>query len=420
MSEPPSVVGRRSRGAASAPHSIDDGVPTPSNAASPTSADLLKLVRGYPPVLGAMLLVDGVITLILGGDSTVTLGEVVAYLLLPPLAMFLVTQTTGGRRLNAVSLGVSIAGAAVLLAALFLLGGVHLVTMPPWVLILAGAALLGVALFVMRLSAPAAPERDVSPLLSPSERATFDPDADDFGARDDFGSAQPSAGARDEYGIPAPRDEFGSASGAYDRPAEPGWPPSHRDDPAGDDTVHGLPRVPSHSAGPPEPEWPPRREPIGAPWSAESRPEPAATWSDDDSGSAESRWSAQPSWSTGSGRSAEPGRAAEPSWSAEAAEPGWTNGSGRPAEPSWSAEADRPAEPSWSAQPDRSAGPADREWPPSPAAAEWPPRRDPEQPPAAAPAPEQRSWFEPDGPADREWHPSERTYQSGRRSRPDG
>ena len=43
--------------------SIGDGVPTPSDAASPTRAEIVRLVRGYPPVLGAMLLVDGVITL---------------------------------------------------------------------------------------------------------------------------------------------------------------------------------------------------------------------------------------------------------------------------------------------------------------------------------------------------------------------
>ena len=378
MSEPPPVAGRRSRGAASAPTSIGDGVPTPSNAASPTSADLLRLLRGYPPVLGAMLLVDGVITLIMGGDSTVTLGEVVAYLLLPPLAMFLVIQTTGGRRPNAVTLGVAVAGSAVLLASLFLLGGIHLVTLPPWVLALVGAVLLGVALFVMRLAAPTQDdERAAPPLLSPAERAGFDEfETPEFGSapRGEFGSAP-----RGEFGSAA-RDEYASATRDYDRPAEPEWPPARRDEPAGhsaDETVHGLPRVPSHSAGPPEPEWPPRREPIGAPWSAESRPEPAATWS------SESRPEPEPTWSD--------------------------NDSGSTAQPGWSS------------------GPADREWPPAapaPASAEWPPRRDPEPAPAA----EQRSWFDTEeaqpaestwsaGPPDSEWPPSERTYQSGRRSR---
>ncbi|GIJ58051.1 hypothetical protein [Virgisporangium aurantiacum] len=355
-------------------------MPTP---ASPTSADILRLLRGYPPVLGAMLLVDGVITLIMGGDATVTLGEVVAYLLLPPLAMFLVTQTTGGRRPNAVTLGVAVAGAAVLLASLFLLGGVHLVTLPPWVLALVGAVLLGVALFVMRLTAPTQDdERPAPPLLSPSEREGFE--TDEFGSapREEFGSGGYGSAARDEYA---------SATRDYDRPAEPEWPPSRRDEagPSADETVHGLPRVPGHSAGPPEPEWPPRREPIGAPWAAESRPEPAATWS------AESRPDPEPTWS------AESRPAPEPTWS--------DNDSGSTAQPGWSA------------------GPADREWPPAPAA-EWPPRRDPE--PAPAPAAEQRSWFDTDeadqpaaesswsaGPPDGEWPPSERSYQSGRRSR---
>jgi hypothetical protein len=414
MSEPPPVAGRRSRGAASAPHSIGDGVPTPSNAASPTSADLLRLLRGYPPVLGAMLLVDGVITLIMGGDSTVTLGEVVAYLLLPPLAMFLVTQTTGGRRPNAVTLGVAVAGAAVLLASLFLLGGVHLVTLPPWVLALVGAVLLGVALFVMRLAAPAQnDEREAPPLLSQAERAGFEEfETPEFGSapRDEFGSAP-----RDEFGsaahggyASAARDGYASATRDYDRPAEPEWPPSRRDEPAGhsaDETVHGLPRAPSHSAGPPEPEWPPRREPIGAPWSAESRPEPAATWS------TESRPEPAATWSSES----RPEPAA--TWSSES----------RPEpESTWSTgQADRASDP----EPNWSSGPADREWPPAPSAAEWPPRRDPEPTPAATT--EQRSWFDTEeaesaqpaepswsaGPPDGEWPPSERTYQSGRRSR---
>jgi hypothetical protein len=400
MSEPPSVVGRRSRGARSASPSIGDGVPTPSNAGSSTSADILRLLRGYPPVLGAMLLVDGAITLIMGGDSTVTLGEIVAYLLLPPLAMFLVTQTTGGRRPNAVTLGVAIAGAAVLFASLFLLGGIHLVTLPPWVLALVGAVLLGVALFVMRLSAPTQDDREVPSLLSPTERAGFEgfePSApgEEFGSapRDEFGSTsrdEYASGPRDEYAS-GPRDEYASATRDYGRPADPEWPP-RRDDPVGhsaDETAHGLPRVPSHSAGPPEPDWPPRREPIGAPWAAESRPDPEPTWSSDP----------EPSWSSGpADRFSAP---ADPS-------SGPADGSFGPA--------------------DRASGPADREWPPAPAAAEWPPRRDPEPTPSPAAATEQRSWFDTEepqpaeptwsaGPPDGEWPPSERTYQSGRRSR---
>jgi hypothetical protein len=327
------------------------------------------LIRGYPPVLGAMLLVDGVLTVILGGDATVSLGEVVAYLLLPPLAMFLLTRFTGGRRPNAVTIGAGVAGAAVLFAALFLGGGVHLVTLPGWVLALVGLVLLAVAVLLMRRSAgPAA--HPVPPPLSPSERD---------GNED-----------RDEREYPD-HDDYGSRSGDYGRAAESEWPPARRDDddpappayPAArsaDGTVTGLPPVaPSHAAGPAEAEWPPRRDPVGA----------GPTWSD----------GARSDWSTVD-RSPYEADAAPPPYAGEA-----------PPE----------ARPTWSD------GPADREWPPTspaPADREWPPRGDSGSDPDGG---AQRSWFDTDeaqpaqpaepawspDPPDHEWPPA----SGGRRSR---
>lgn len=393
MSEPPSVVGRRSRGAGSVSPQMGDGVRTPPG--TDVRALVPTLLRGYPPVLGAMLLVEGVVTLILGGDATVSLGEVVAYLLLPPLAMFLVNQTTGGRRPNAVTFGVAGAGAVVLLVALFLGGGVHLLTVPGWSLALVGLLLLGAAVFVMRLSAPA-PEENVSPLLSHSERAQFS-ERDEYPAagEDDYGSARHSASP----------DDYGAAPGGYgdnDRPSGFDWPPARRDEAA----AYGAGHAASHSAaddehsyggaggeaygsgggeayggaggqayggasGPSEPEWPPRR----------------ATHS---AGPAEVDWSDRP---------------------AAAAEPEWGNRSAAPTENDWSQ------------------GPTNRDWPPAASAHEWPPRREGE-PTEPAPDGGPRSWFEPEpeaaepswsaeptGPPDREWPPANPDSAGGRRSR---
>jgi hypothetical protein len=326
-------------------------------------SELLKLVRGYPPVLGAMLLVEGVIRLILGGDASVSLGEVVAYLLLPPLAMFLVDKTTGGRRPDGMTIGVGVGGAVVLIAALFLGGGVRILTLPGWLMAIVGLVFLGVAVFVMRLVAPPSNRAPVASLLSESERDEFTQSGDRYGGR----------------------------HGSFDSPEESDWPPSRRDEspsPAyraghsvDDDNAAGQFGASPVSAGPPEPEWPPRR-------AAESA-EPS--WS----GGAESAWSGgtEPSWSGGP----------------EPAESAWSD-NGRA---EWSGNAG-PAEPDWAQ------GPADRAWPPSPSVHEWPPRREPE---ATAPEPDDapRSWFDGDnatGPSDREWPPADGSYRSsGRRSR---
>jgi hypothetical protein len=357
MSEPPPVAGRRSRagGSASRRNPVGDGISTPSNGGSTPAALVLTLIRGYPPVLGAMLLVDGVLTVILGGDATVSLGEVVAYLLLPPLAMFLLTQLTGGRRPNAVTLGAGAAGAAVLFAALFLGGGVHLVTLPGWALAVVGLLLLGVAVLLMRRSAPVRPVPTVSPLSTQPERDEFtqrddraDPDGYEFGAASREGYGEHGAHAADYGGEYGGRAADYGTRGDFGRSAEPEWPPARRDEEpvrANDDTVVGLPRVPpGHASGPPEPEWPPRRDPITPP-----------TWDDRD----DARSGATPAWSD---------------------------------------------------------GPADREWPPGPAANEWPPRRDPE--PGSDDAQRSWFEADEPQPADQEWPPSDRTYPSGgRRSR---
>ncbi|GIJ72013.1 hypothetical protein [Virgisporangium ochraceum] len=389
--------------------------------------DIVTLARGYPPVLGAMLLVDGVLTLILGGDATVSLGEVVAYLVLPPLAMFLLTQLTGGRRPSAVTLGVGVAGAAVLVAALFLLGGVDLVTLPGWVLVLLGLALLGVAVVLMRRAAPAREEPPVPPLLNRDERASFSDFSDD-----------PVSGGSHSGSHPASTfAEYGAGPGGPDRPAESEWPPRRDDEQsrtysgtrAADDTVAGLPRVPADPApGPSEPDWPPRRDPVG------TRP----SWDDRDDARAD--WSAGngAGWSAGNGAGGGAGGGAD--WSAGNGPGGgadWSTGHGGGGA-DWSTGGGAGSGSAWSD------GPADREWPPS-SGRDWPPRRDPEPSPAAGP----RSWFETDetpsseagpaeagsseagpaeagpagsswqpGPPDSEWPPADRTYRSGgRRSR---
>lgn len=426
--------------------------------------ELVRLLRGYPPVLGAMLLVDGVITLILGGDATITLGELVAYLILPPLAMFLVTQLTGGRRPDAVTLGVAGAGAAVLLASLFLLGGVDLVTLPSWLLALLGLALLAVALFVMRLSAPAQESPEPPGLLSETERTGFSGDDDGRGYASGYDD-DPAPHRADRSAFPADSSAFPADRSAF---------PADR---SADETVHGLPRVPSavdysagsdrsselerpagsgfspapafssgsafsaepaSSAGPAEAEWPPRREPMGAPWAGENRSMQAPAGSDRP---VEPSWSdgdRAPSWSDsdrGSSWSGSDGDRAAPAsgWSdGDRAAPasGWSDSDRAAPASSWS-DGDRAGSASgWSdggAEPAGagsawSSGPSDREWPPAPAG--WESQPEQAQPPAPASA--QRSWFDPEdqqpaepvrpsGPPDSEWPPSERTY--GRRSR---
>lgn len=218
---------------------------------------LSTLVRGYPPVLGAMLLVDGVLTVILGGDATVSLGEVVAYLLLPPLAMFLLTKLTGGRRPDAVTIGAGVAGAAVILAALFLGGGVHLLTLPGWVLALVGLLLLGVAVVLMRRSAPAPA---VPSLLSPTERDGFTQrDHDDVLGQGGYDQpAEPERPTHRERMSTPPgwgdSDEARAGFPAGDRQTRPDGPTDREWPPA----ASAEREWPSGSA---EPEWPPAASP---------------------------------------------------------------------------------------------------------------------------------------------------------------
>lgn len=108
------------------------------------------LIRGYPPVLGAMLVVDGIATMIAGGRATVSLGEAVTFVVLPPVAAYLVAA----KRVTPLLAGVGAAAAAVVLAALFLGGGIHLIGLPAWLEAFLGAALLaaGAALLSPRRS----------------------------------------------------------------------------------------------------------------------------------------------------------------------------------------------------------------------------------------------------------------------------
>jgi hypothetical protein len=120
---------------------IGDGVPTPAAATAASRSDTaLRLARGYPPVLGAMLAIDGVVAMAAGATAAVSLGEAVTFLVLPPLAMLLV-----GRPVRVPVAAAGALAAAALLAALFLGGGVHLFSFPAWAEALAGTALLALA-----------------------------------------------------------------------------------------------------------------------------------------------------------------------------------------------------------------------------------------------------------------------------------
>jgi len=117
-----------------------DGVRVPEADPPPLSAAAaLGLAKGYPPVVGAMLVVDGIVALVAGSAASVSLGEAVVYLLLPPVAMLIVGVGPRSR----VALLTAAAAAAVLFAALFLGGGVHLLTVPAWAGLTVGAVLLG-------------------------------------------------------------------------------------------------------------------------------------------------------------------------------------------------------------------------------------------------------------------------------------
>jgi len=122
-----------------------DGVGVPETGTpAPDTAITLKLAKGYPPVLGVMLVIDAIVALVTGSPASVSLGEAAVYLLLPPVAMLIV----GAGRRSRVALMAAAAAAAVLFAALFLGGGVHLLGIPAWaevavgVLLLAATALL--------------------------------------------------------------------------------------------------------------------------------------------------------------------------------------------------------------------------------------------------------------------------------------
>jgi len=71
----------------------EDGVRVPET--GPDTGTALRLTKGYPPVLGAMLLIDAVAALASGYRASVSLGEAVVYVLLPPVAMVLVDLLAG-------------------------------------------------------------------------------------------------------------------------------------------------------------------------------------------------------------------------------------------------------------------------------------------------------------------------------------
>jgi hypothetical protein len=116
---------------------------------SPEQWSPLRLAKGYPPVLAAMLLIDAVACMVTGHRAHVSLGEVVAYALLPPVAMLLVVglPAAGGRSRVPLLAGAG-AAAAALFAALFLGGSVRLLSVPAWAEATVGAALLAATLLL--------------------------------------------------------------------------------------------------------------------------------------------------------------------------------------------------------------------------------------------------------------------------------
>jgi hypothetical protein len=135
--------GRRTRGASPVdPRSMEDGVGTPPDATPTSHTDTaLRLAKGYPPVLGAMLVIDGLVTMVVGARAAVSLGEAATFLVLPPLAMLLV----GAERLRMSAIAGLAAAVVAVLAVLFLGGTVHLFLFPAWAEALTGAVLLAVA-----------------------------------------------------------------------------------------------------------------------------------------------------------------------------------------------------------------------------------------------------------------------------------
>jgi hypothetical protein len=132
----------------------EDGVRVQeADTSPPETASALRLAMGYPPVLGAMLLIDGVVALAGGYRASVSLGEAVVYALLPPVAMVLVDlpAKASDRRSRVRWLVAAGAAAAALFAALFLGGGIHLVSVPAWAEAAIGALLLAAT---ARLFAP--------------------------------------------------------------------------------------------------------------------------------------------------------------------------------------------------------------------------------------------------------------------------
>jgi hypothetical protein len=123
----------------------EDGVRAPETGTSaPDTWFVPRLARGYPPVLAAMLLIDAVACLVTGHRARLSLGEVVAYALLPPLAMLLIGLPTTGARSRVPLLAGAGAAAAALLAALFLGGAVRLFSVSAWAEAAVGVVLLGV------------------------------------------------------------------------------------------------------------------------------------------------------------------------------------------------------------------------------------------------------------------------------------
>jgi hypothetical protein len=125
-----------------------------------TWADVL---RAYPPVLGAMLAVDSLWGVLTGYRAAVSVGEAVAFLLLPPAAAVLMGLAGRGPdpgagsgagsplRSGAMRFYATVAGVAVVVAgALFLGAGVMLLRYPAWVGLAVGLALVVGGLWLMR------------------------------------------------------------------------------------------------------------------------------------------------------------------------------------------------------------------------------------------------------------------------------
>jgi hypothetical protein len=117
------------------------------------STSRLEVLRAYPPVLGAMLFVDGGASLITGNRGALTAGEAAAFVLLPAAAGVLLTQA--GRRWTVWLWVGGAATVAVVIGLLFVGNEAVLLRYPGWIGLILGLLLVGAGLALARRRAGA-------------------------------------------------------------------------------------------------------------------------------------------------------------------------------------------------------------------------------------------------------------------------